>query len=149
MIGIIFCIVSMLMTLLVVILSRYRQDIASDISRGKSCCKCRSDIPESKEYPWYSGSITFCKSCERDGKLDSVFGKKNLSFYRIFDKNSFLYYKNLLKLSISFSALSVLVNVLSIYYKPLSNFGGIFLFVGSSISLIIYILTTKKKVQSN
>ena len=115
----------MLMTLLVVILSRYRQDIASDISRGKSCCKCRSDIPESKEYPWYSGSITFCKSCERDGKLDSVFGKKNLSFYRIFDKNSFL------------------------YYKPLSNFGGIFLFVGSSISLIIYILTTKKKVQSN
>ena len=137
MISLFFTISSMFFILLYVIKSRKREFVSRGIDNGSICYKCKNDI-EDEDFWKMNYSPQLCKSCERDKKLGSVLNSNTVN-------NLFKYRKNWFKITIVFNILSMFFNLLSIYSKIFRPFGGICLFRSMGYFYISYISMSRKK----
>lgn len=138
MISIISLIITMSSAIFIILYfktSNSREIIRSQINTGEICYKCKSETGTKNlnEEP----KPRLCRSCERDKDLNLLIGKKDKYFYYGSDRIS--------NLSTLFNIIVVILNSVSLFYKPLGIFGGIFLFIGMYIFYKNYMAITRPK----
>lgn len=127
MIGILFILITIATHIVNAINIRKREPISWMIKSGYVCYKCKEDIVDlnTSDYDVVKEK-TLCASCERDSKLEEIIEESKINkTKRKFNSLNFF------KIYFILVALSLILNLTSIWIKPISGLGSFFLMLSS------------------